>query len=474
MSDIDNIFCQDWLKKVGYNTGNFTHEDLITYSYVPLKPIECACYLGNLDVCKWLFEKEVVNDINASNSFSGNTLLHYAFKGKHIHIIKFLLEKGASINAPNLQSGNTLLHDICKRNSPFGLHMCEFLFEKGADINVLNKDDSTPMWVACGKGNLLICKWLFKMGASSHITKVAKYNTTPMFIACQTGQLSVCQWLFEVGASKDITMMDNNNRTPIWIACSMGHLSICKWLFEVGASIDINKGDSSGYTPMHIACKNNHLSVCKWLYKVGADINKENSNGNTPMHIACKYNHLSICKWLFKIGIDITKKNNDGYTSIMIAFKKNHSSIYEWLIINGVFNNPVTSHIDINLVKSNIPVNYYNYISKWLNNSIENNLFFFNNIIMGTFYPNDLSTSELLHRTLKMRLGTLDGSNIIINSISEDAKKPLLQTLRPVPAIIKLRSQSILMVIADYMGVIYDKKLRNVKELASVLRSITN
>jgi len=83
-------------------------------------------------------------------------------------------------------------------------------------------------------------------------------------------------------------------------ACQEGHLAVCRWLFEVGAAEDIRKANNNGYTPMLLACWQGHLSVCKWLVEVGAaeDIRKSDNSGYTPMLWACREGHLSVMKYL--------------------------------------------------------------------------------------------------------------------------------------------------------------------------------
>ena len=59
-----------------------------------------------------------------------------------------------------------------------------------------------------------------------------------MQIACYGGHLLVCQWLFEVGAAGDITKTDNDGSTPMHEACKSGRLSVCQWLILNGALND--------------------------------------------------------------------------------------------------------------------------------------------------------------------------------------------------------------------------------------------
>merc|ERR1712185_745868 len=133
------------------------------------------------------------------------------------------------------------------------------------------------MYIACCKGDLSMCKWLFEVGAAADITKMTKNGATPMYIACEKGHLSVCKWLFEVGAAADITKATNYGSTPMSIACYKGHLSVNKWLFGVGAAADIREAANNGMTPMRYACDEGHIVLCQWLVRVGA-LNQANDD----------------------------------------------------------------------------------------------------------------------------------------------------------------------------------------------------
>jgi ankyrin repeat protein len=182
-----------------------------------------------------------------------------------------------------------------------------------------------PLGVACWRGELNVCKWLYGHGAAPDITRVNEYGATPMIMACEQGHMSVCKWLFGVGGVEVVKKAKNDGSSPLWWACKTGNLPMCEWLFEVGATKDITKANTnSGATPMYVACEGGHLSVCKWLYEVGAaeDITKANNTGRTPMGIACLHGRLSVCKWLVFNGALNTPppaQHDDGHVDQAIV-----------------------------------------------------------------------------------------------------------------------------------------------------------
>ena len=90
-------------------------------------------------------------------------------------------------------------------------------------------------------------------------------------------------------------------------------------------------------------------------------------------------------------------------------------------------------------------------------------------ILKGTFYPLDgsASTTDLLRRSLVATGHSSESADEIIGGLSEIEEGLLLQELRPRPALALLRSQAgALEVIADFLGVLHGRELRNARELA--------
>ncbi len=303
-----------------------------------------------------------------------------------------------------------------------------------------------PMAWASQKGELGVCKWLHGNGAADDISKVNNEDTTPIFIACQEGHLSVCKWLFEVGAAADITKAANNGGTPMWIACYQGHLSVCKWLFEVGAAADITRADNAGFTPMSNACEKGHLSVCKWLFEVGA-------------------------------AEDTTKASNNGWTPLKNAFDEDHIPICHWLILNGALSDPYPEadddHVDQAIVERDVrPADKRPALLAWAQAAVAASASFFSTIVMGAFHPEGTaSTTDLLRRTLIAKGNTASSAEAILKCMPDEIQQALLlQILRPVPALTLLRCQAgALELIADFLGVLHERELRNARELADVL-----
>eukprot|EP00455_Lapot_gusevi_P027801 TRINITY_DN2954_c0_g1_i3.p1 TRINITY_DN2954_c0_g1~~TRINITY_DN2954_c0_g1_i3.p1 ORF type:complete len:218 (+),score=2.38 TRINITY_DN2954_c0_g1_i3:63-716(+) len=101
------------------------------------KVIELA-YEGNVEELTKQIASENVVDIKDQ---WGNTLLHWAAKGGHIPMIKFLLDKGINISAQN-GAGSTALHWSVYQNSQ---ELISFLIKHGLSPNIANNDSETAL-----------------------------------------------------------------------------------------------------------------------------------------------------------------------------------------------------------------------------------------------------------------------------------------------------------------------------------------
>ena len=92
--------------------------------------------------------------------------------------------------------------------------------------------------------------------------------------------------------------------------------------------------------------------------------------------------------------------------------------------------------------------------------------------MMGRLHPKGTaSTTDILRRTLIATGTQANTADIMLKYIPDETEQALmLQDLRPVPALTLLRCQAgALELIADFLGVLHERELRNARELADVL-----
>ena len=123
---------------------------------------------GNLNGVKRIIERNY-NEINKTDSY-GSTVLHEACQLGQDHIVKYLLERGATIDARDCY-GRTPLHFATNNGK---LEIVKLLLDRGATIDAKDKDGQTPLHWASNNGKLEIVKLLLERGAT--IDAIANFN----------------------------------------------------------------------------------------------------------------------------------------------------------------------------------------------------------------------------------------------------------------------------------------------------------
>lgn len=93
----------------------------------------------------------------------GETALLSSFERGHLHVARFLIDRGADINTRN-HNGETMLHQVDSRNRDF----CPFLLDREIDINALSIHGWSPL------AYCLSSKWLSKKVSKLLVEKGGK------------------------------------------------------------------------------------------------------------------------------------------------------------------------------------------------------------------------------------------------------------------------------------------------------------
>ena len=287
--------------------------------------------------------------------------LFTAAKNGDLEKVKQLLEGFPSIN---VQDGkrNTLLLAAVEAGK---LHIVEYLVEKGADIYLANNDECNVIHIAAKFGHLDILEYI-----SKHMRKTLSednykdfindrgglyqdtplYNTPLHFAACsdpvvRSGHANVVKFLLDSGADpniknfhnyvlhdavaarnyeamkylipevKDIDAKDNDGDTPLCWAAEGGDIEGAKLLLTHKANINIQ--NKKGETPLHWAIKKDHIGVAKLLLThKKADVNIQDKEGKTPLHLAIQKGHIEVAKLLLTHKADINIQDKERETPL--------------------------------------------------------------------------------------------------------------------------------------------------------------
>lgn len=117
---------------------------------------------GNLAGVKELVKN--VADINAFESYDGETVLMIATYNGHLEIVKFLIENGADINITMEDDSGTISALILASREGY-TEIVKYLLKNGADVNIQNEYEETALSRAKLNRNEKIVKLLIKAGA---------------------------------------------------------------------------------------------------------------------------------------------------------------------------------------------------------------------------------------------------------------------------------------------------------------------
>ncbi|WP_131781492.1 ankyrin repeat domain-containing protein [Legionella gresilensis] len=138
-----------------------------------ISPLYIAAKNGNVECIKILLENSEI-DVNISLEDDGVTPLHIACENGHLEIVKLLLEHPKIKISMENENGETALHSACASNFP---EIIEELIAKGAAIEHPNKDNLTPLAIACEEQNFEAANLLIKKGADLSLVRAEGVDT---------------------------------------------------------------------------------------------------------------------------------------------------------------------------------------------------------------------------------------------------------------------------------------------------------
>ena len=329
-------------------------------------PLHVACMYGNLSGVKLLIKHGArvnLKDIHSNTPLSLAVLhnhssivsalisefgcdpndgvsLRTACRHGNLSMVKTLIVCGANVNGRDAD-GNTLLHmtaRIDQREEAMHYWTC--------DPNIKNKEERTPLHVACMCGNLSGVKLLIKHGARVNLKDI--HSNTPLSLAVLHNHTSIASALVsEFGC-------DPNDGVSLNTACEQGNLSIAKTLLEHGASVNGDNVDVDGNTLLDLAAKNETMQA---LFK---NIDRiKNKEGRTPLHIACMCGNLGMVKLLILQGAEMNAKDNYFNTPLSLAIVNNHTSIVSALVSefgcdpnDGISIHKACEHGNLSMIKT--------------------------------------------------------------------------------------------------------------------------
>ncbi|KAG2818434.1 hypothetical protein PC116_g15191 [Phytophthora cactorum] len=272
--------------------------------------LRAACECGDLEEVQQLVEGDEGVHIDAGDTDTGWTPLILASWHGHLHVVRYLLERGAEVDVVD-SGGSTAVRFAASEGHPDILR--ELTERGGADLNVADMNGWTPLLLASWGGHVDVVRYLLEHGAD--VDARDSGGSSQLRFAASEGRLEVVKLLVEVGSAR-VNQYDERGWTPLILASWYGHYNVVKFLLEHGAQIDVKDAGSS--TAMRFAASEGRLRIAKLLVQHGSlCVNEPEIHGRTPLWFAVKNNHLRLAAWLLQIGADPNIKTDEGSTPLM-------------------------------------------------------------------------------------------------------------------------------------------------------------
>ncbi|XP_046330977.2 ankyrin repeat domain-containing protein 26-like isoform X3 [Haliotis rufescens] len=231
------------------------------------------------------------------------------------------LDKGARASG----SSSSLIGYDLKEKDLGKLHKAAWLndFEKvkqlaRKDPSCLDKDNRTPLHLACAQGNAKVVQELLEWKAKTNIGD--NNSKTPLMKAVEGGYADCVELLLESHA--DVDAMDTEGNTCLHMSCRDGSAELVAMLLKKDAKMDTK--NKEGLSALHYSVMVKREDLCHLLLSRGAYVDSEDSCGRTCLMKACQEGSINMVRILLEFGAETTHKDSKGWTADDCAVIQGH------------------------------------------------------------------------------------------------------------------------------------------------------
>eukprot|EP01041_Mallomonas_annulata_P000155 gene155-259_t len=197
------------------------------------------------------------------SSTDGTTALHAAVSSNKDTLLSQILARGADVAAVGV-GGRTSLHYAVEMGSVSCLQVLlshigrtSLDEDKGREwlramLNARLDDEegygSTPLLVACRRGDVDAVRVLLGAGADPYLTlTVTGHNASSLYLAVQSGSVATVRLVMDAGIDPDIELSPPTRATPLLKAIETGNVDVVRTLLEgVGTSSNAKRRHVEG------------------------------------------------------------------------------------------------------------------------------------------------------------------------------------------------------------------------------------
>ena len=291
----------------------------------PPSEIHAAARDGDLEKVRQLVEKD--GALVKAKDLDGRTPLHWACRGVHLEVLKFLVDKGAEVNAQD-RNGVAPLHSLATRSHLEGM---AFLLARKAEANIKTANNDTPLHFAASTGNVSAIMLLLDNGADPSARNAR--GDAPLDLAAGGGFREAVDILLDRGADmempegKALSLFQASARNGMarlfkavadkegkrafadrensrWVmldAICGGSVEVVKILLAHHVPLDM-KADLYGWTPLHYAASQGRPAMVEFLLEKGVEVNARTKAGETAYNLAWGVGNTDVQGLIIKAG----------------------------------------------------------------------------------------------------------------------------------------------------------------------------
>ncbi|XP_064628832.1 putative ankyrin repeat protein RF_0381 isoform X2 [Lineus longissimus] len=262
-----------------------------------MTPLQMAIMKDNMEAFNSLIKAGA--DVNQPEETKNWQPLTYAAKNGNLKILDKLLEMGAAVNIKD-SDGRTLL-DFAVHGKH--LEVVRRLVQMGADIRHENCPDKTTglMYTAMMSGctDMVV---RFRAYGLNFETIHTEQNEPGIFRLIQFNQLEMLDTIIKLGG--DVNIENMWGETPLFRCSDFGASAASIHLLMRGGA-DVNKQNSSGETALGRCIMNGNFDKVRALLDWGANMDYHTNGTKSLLHMAVERGLSDIAKLLVNAGTNL-------------------------------------------------------------------------------------------------------------------------------------------------------------------------